>query len=102
MMLRRIFDLALRELGILYKNPIYGFCMVLFPLLRRLFSGVQVFYVALGMAIARDLQHEDYRVAAVVGDGALTGGMSMEGLFHAGHEQRKMLLILKHLALITM
>ncbi len=49
---------------------------------------------ALGMAIARDLNQEDYHVAAVVGDGALTGGMSLEGLCHAGHEQRNLLLIL--------
>lgn len=49
---------------------------------------------ALGMAIARDLQKENYRVVAVVGDGAMTGGMSFEGLSHAAHEKRNLLVIL--------
>jgi len=39
---------------------------------------------ALGIAIARDLNQEDFRVAAVIGDGALTGGMAFEALNHAG------------------
>lgn len=39
---------------------------------------------ALGMARARTLLHEDYSVAAVIGDGALTGGLSFEGLCNAG------------------
>ncbi|OYV99747.1 MAG: 1-deoxy-D-xylulose-5-phosphate synthase, partial [Acidobacteria bacterium 37-71-11] len=34
---------------------------------------------ALGMAVARDLKGEDYRVVAIIGDGGLTGGMAMEG-----------------------
>ena len=34
---RRIFDIALRELGILWKNRVYGFCMVVFPLVLVLF-----------------------------------------------------------------
>lgn len=41
---------------------------------------------ALGMALARDLRHEDFRVVAVIGDGALTGGMAFEALNHAGHQ----------------
>lgn len=49
---------------------------------------------ALGMAIARDLCNEDYHVTAIVGDGAMTGGMSLEGLSHAGHEGRNILVIL--------
>jgi len=40
---------------------------------------------ALGMAVARDLAGEDHAVVAVVGDGALTGGMALEALNHAGH-----------------
>lgn len=40
---------------------------------------------ALGMAIARDLKGEDYKVAAIIGDGALTGGMALEAINHAGH-----------------
>ena len=40
---------------------------------------------ALGMAVARDLAGEDYRVIAVIGDGAITGGMALEALNQAGH-----------------
>ena len=40
--------------------------------------------VALGMARARGLTHQDYNVVAVIGDGALTGGLSYEGICDAG------------------
>lgn len=40
---------------------------------------------ALGMALARDRQGEDYKTVAVIGDGALTGGMALEAINHAGH-----------------
>lgn len=40
---------------------------------------------ALGMALARDNKGEDYKCVAVIGDGALTGGMSLEAINHAGH-----------------
>ncbi|MDP6101605.1 MAG: 1-deoxy-D-xylulose-5-phosphate synthase N-terminal domain-containing protein, partial [Dehalococcoidia bacterium] len=40
---------------------------------------------ALGMAIARDLAKEDYHTIAIIGDGALTGGMAFEALNQAGH-----------------
>ena len=40
---------------------------------------------ALGMAIARDLSGDDYHVIAVIGDGAITGGMALEALNQAGH-----------------
>lgn len=40
---------------------------------------------ALGIAAARELNNEDYKVIAVVGDGSLTGGLAYEGLNHAGH-----------------
>ncbi len=40
---------------------------------------------ALGMAIARDRQGLDYKCVAVIGDGALTGGMALEAINHAGH-----------------
>jgi 1-deoxy-D-xylulose-5-phosphate synthase len=49
---------------------------------------------ALGIAVARDLRKEDYRVAAIIGDGALSGGMALEGLNQAGHLKRKLLLVL--------
>ncbi|HBV96852.1 MAG TPA: 1-deoxy-D-xylulose-5-phosphate synthase [Desulfotomaculum sp.] len=49
---------------------------------------------ALGMAIARDLQKEKYSVAAVIGDGAMTGGMAFEAMNHAGHLQKDLIVVL--------
>lgn len=49
---------------------------------------------AIGMALARDLKGENNRVVAVIGDGALTGGMALEALNHIGHEKRKLIVIL--------
>ena len=49
---------------------------------------------ALGMAIARDLKKEKHSVLAVIGDGALTGGMAFEALNHAGQEARDLTVIL--------
>ena len=49
---------------------------------------------ALGMAIARDIQGEDYNVVAVIGDGALTGGMAFEALNQAGQSPRRLIIIL--------
>jgi 1-deoxy-D-xylulose-5-phosphate synthase len=40
---------------------------------------------ALGMALARDARGEDFKVVAIIGDGALTGGMALEAINHAGH-----------------
>ncbi len=40
---------------------------------------------ALGMAMARDLKGEKFKTVAVIGDGALTGGMALEAINHAGH-----------------
>ncbi|MBM4186549.1 MAG: 1-deoxy-D-xylulose-5-phosphate synthase [Gemmatimonadetes bacterium] len=48
---------------------------------------------AFGMATARDLLGLDYKVAAVVGDGALTCGLSYEGMNNAGHSHRDIILI---------
>jgi 1-deoxy-D-xylulose-5-phosphate synthase len=48
---------------------------------------------ALGMALARDRQGEDYKVVAVIGDGALTGGMALEAINHAGHLPKTNLLV---------
>src|SRR6478609_8531863 len=48
---------------------------------------------ALGMATARDLLKQDYKVVAVVGDGALTCGLSYEGMNNAGHSNRDLILI---------
>src|SRR5689334_135322 len=49
---------------------------------------------AYGMAVARDLNHEKFHVAAVIGDGALTGGMAYEALNNAGHSERPFIVIL--------
>jgi 1-deoxy-D-xylulose-5-phosphate synthase len=49
---------------------------------------------ALGMAKARDLAGENYSVAAVIGDGALTGGMAFEALNHAGDFPTNLIVIL--------
>ncbi len=49
---------------------------------------------ALGMACARDLAGETYRVVAVVGDGAMTGGLAYEGLNNAGGMKRNLLVVL--------
>jgi len=49
---------------------------------------------ALGMARARDLKGEDNYVVAVIGDGAMTGGLSYEALNDLGHSRKKMLVIL--------
>ncbi len=40
---------------------------------------------ALGMALARDARGEDFKCVAIIGDGALTGGMALEAINHAGH-----------------
>ncbi len=49
---------------------------------------------AYGMATARDLHGENYEVLAVIGDGALTGGMAYEALNNAGASETKMIVIL--------
>jgi len=49
---------------------------------------------AMGMALARDLKGESNRVIAIIGDGALTGGMALEALNHIGHEKRKLMVVL--------
>ena len=49
---------------------------------------------ALGMARARTLLHEDYDVVALIGDGALTGGLAYEGLQDAGQSGEPMVIIL--------
>ncbi|SMB93532.1 1-deoxy-D-xylulose-5-phosphate synthase [Deinococcus hopiensis] len=49
---------------------------------------------ALGMALARDAQGQDYKVVAVIGDGSLTGGMALAALNTIGDLGRKMLIVL--------
>ena len=47
-----------------------------------------------GIAAARDLKGEDFHVVAVIGDGAMTGGMSFEALNHVGDTRRRLIIIL--------
>lgn len=49
---------------------------------------------ALGMARARDLKNKKHEVIAVIGDGALTGGMAFEALNDVGYRKTKMVIIL--------
>lgn len=49
---------------------------------------------ALGMAVARDLNGENYNVLAVIGDGAMTGGMVYEALNNAGFMKKRLIIIL--------
>lgn len=50
--------------------------------------------VALGMARARTMSHADYDVAAIIGDGALSGGLAYEGLANAAASGEPLVVIL--------
>ena len=49
---------------------------------------------ALGIARARDIKKENYHVLAVIGDGALTGGMALEAVNDVGFRKTKMIIVL--------
>ena len=49
---------------------------------------------ALGMAAARDINGEELKVVAILGDGALSSGLSYEGLNNAGHSERDIVVVL--------
>ncbi|MDD2234192.1 MAG: 1-deoxy-D-xylulose-5-phosphate synthase [Desulfitobacteriaceae bacterium] len=49
---------------------------------------------AVGFAKARDFLKEDYHVVAIIGDGAMTGGMAYEALNHAGHSGTNLIVVL--------
>jgi len=49
---------------------------------------------ALGMAVARDLDHGDNNVIAVIGDGAMSAGMAYEAMNNAGHLQSRLIVVL--------
>jgi 1-deoxy-D-xylulose-5-phosphate synthase len=49
---------------------------------------------AVDFAIARDFLKEDYHVVAIIGDGAMTGGMAYEALNHAGHSGTNLIVVL--------
>ncbi len=49
---------------------------------------------ALGLAVGRDLRGEDCKVVAIIGDGALTGGMALEAINNAGTLKRNVIFVL--------
>ncbi len=49
---------------------------------------------ALGLAVARDLQGKDFKVVAIIGDGALTGGMALEAINNAGSLKKNLIIVL--------
>lgn len=49
---------------------------------------------ALGMAVARDLNKENYDIVAVIGDGSVTSGLAFEGLNNLGHLNNKVIIVL--------
>ena len=49
---------------------------------------------ALGIASARDIKGEDYRVIAVIGDGSISAGLAFEGMNQAGHLKKNLVVIL--------
>ncbi len=51
---------------------------------------------ALGYAYARDLNKDDYNVVAVIGDGALTGGLAFEGINNASHLKTNITVVLNN------
>ncbi len=73
------------------------------PFLKRAESEYDVFgaghastsiSAALGIATARDLSGDDYHVVAVIGDGAMTGGMAYEAMNNCGLQKRKLIVVL--------
>ena len=49
---------------------------------------------ALGLAVARDMKGKDHKVVAIIGDGAMTGGLAFEGLNNAGSLKKDLLVVL--------
>ncbi|GAB4298758.1 MAG: 1-deoxy-D-xylulose-5-phosphate synthase [Desulfuromonadia bacterium] len=49
---------------------------------------------ALGCAVGRDVKGEKNKVVAIIGDGSMTGGIAFEGMNHAGHLNRDLILVL--------
>ncbi len=49
---------------------------------------------ATGMAVGRDLKEARNKVVAVIGDGSMTGGIAFEGLNHAGHLNKDLVVVL--------
>jgi 1-deoxy-D-xylulose-5-phosphate synthase len=57
---------------------------------------------ALGIATARDFNHEDYKVVAIVGDGSLTGGMAYEAMNNAGLLKKDMIVVLNDNGMVSL
>jgi len=57
---------------------------------------------ALGMATARDFNHENYKVVAIVGDGSLTGGMAYEAMNNAGLLKKDMIVVLNDNRMVSL
>ena len=47
----------------------------------------------LGMALGRDMKGDNFKVVSIIGDGALTGGMSLEAINHSGHLPKTNMLV---------
>ena len=47
----------------------------------------------LGMALGRDMKGDNFKVVSIIGDGALTGGMALEAINHAGHLPKTNMLV---------
>lgn len=50
--------------------------------------------LGLGLATARDLKGEDYKVVSIIGDGAMTGGLAFEALNNAGNKNTNLIVVL--------
>jgi len=57
---------------------------------------------ALGIATARDFNHENFKVVAVVGDGSLTGGMAYEAMNNAGLLKKDMIVVLNDNRMVSL
>lgn len=49
--------------------------------------------VALGMAVARDLNNENYEIVPVIGDGSISSGLSLEALNQIGYQKKNMIIV---------
>lgn len=57
---------------------------------------------ALGIAVARDFEKEDYKVVAVVGDGGMTGGIAYEAMNNAGLLKRDLIVVLNDNQMVSL
>ncbi|MCX6143834.1 MAG: 1-deoxy-D-xylulose-5-phosphate synthase [Ignavibacteriales bacterium] len=57
---------------------------------------------ALGIATARDLAGDNYKVVAIVGDGSLTGGMAYEAMNNAGLLRKDMIVVLNDNEMVSL